>query len=467
MENHPIEGTQPSNPRRRKRTKFQNFKEAYLPFVLLAAVILVIAGFVIHGFLSRSVPDSKDPGPSTQASTSVLEFEAAALLQDAQKLAQNYDYAGALDLLSSFSGDVKDFPELESAIIQYTAAKNSMVSWLGRDVPNLSFHVLIADLRAALADETYGQKGNNLYNRNFITTSEFSSILNQLYEGGYILVNLSDLYGTAYDSASGQSVYTEKELLLPAGKKPILLTETHCSYYGYMVDSNDDGQPDRNGAGFAYKLKYDGQFYNEMIASDGSTAIGSLDLVPILEDFIAAHPDFSYRGARAILAFSGYDGIFGYRIQSGELEGDELLREQAEAKALAGALREAGYTFANYTYGNINYQLYDADSIQEDLSKWNTEIASVIGATDVMVFAREGDIGSDYENNAKFHILYNAGYRFFLGSSSLLFNQVSDQYVRHNRLMVTGSTLHHFPERFEGMLDPATILDTSRGEIPK
>lgn len=467
METHPIEEKAFSNPRRRKRTKFQIFKEVYLPFVILVTVILVILGFVIHGFLSRRVPDSKNPDASTQTSTTALEFEAAVLLQDARALAKDYDYAGALEVLSTFSGNAEEFPALGHAISQYTEAKNSMVSWLGRDVPNLSFHVLIEDLTAALADETYGQNGSNLYNRNFITTGEFTTILNQLYDSGYILVNLSDLYDTVADNATGQTVYTEKELLLPAGKKPLLLTETHCSYYGYMVDSDDDGQPDRGGAGFACKLKYDGHFYNQMVGTDGNIVTGALDVVPILERFISVHPDFSYRGARAILAFSGYDGIFGYRIQSGELEGDALLQEQTEAKALADALREAGYTFACYTYGNINYQLYDSDSIQEDLTKWNREIGSIIGSTDVMVFAREGDIGTDYENNTKFDVLYDAGYRFFLGSSARLFNQVSDQYVRHNRLMVTGSTLCHFPERFEGMLDAAAILDASRGNIPE
>lgn len=36
----------------------------------------------------------------------------------------------------------------------------------------------------------------------------------------------------------------------------------------------------------------------------------------LLDDFLDQHPDFSYRGARAIIAVTGYQGAFGYRISS-------------------------------------------------------------------------------------------------------------------------------------------------------
>ena len=464
MDNQHSTERQSANPRRRKRSKIQNFKEAYLPFALIVAVLVI--GIVI----AIAVSGKKDPKPTvptTNAPNAALEQEATMLLLNAKSLAERYDYEGALELLSGFSGDVKDFPAIEFAISRYSAIVNSMVTWSAKDVPNLSFHPLIADLQAALKDKTYGQKGNDLYNRNFITTEEFSAILNQLYQNGYVLVDLDDLYSIHHDTATNQYLYKEKPLPLPKGKKPLLLTQTHCTYYGYMIDGNDDGQPDKGGAGFASKLKFDVSFFNEMVTSDGSTVTGKLDFVPILEAFISSHPDFSYRGARAILAFSGYDGIFGYRTQSGNLPADALAKERQEAKILADALKNAGYTFACYSYGNINYQLYNTDDIQKDLEDWKEEVASIIGTTDLMVFAREGDIGTDYQNNSKFDVLYNAGYRYYLGSSSFLFNQVSDNYVRHNRLLVTGSTLKHNADRFDGILQPSDILDESRGNIPK
>ena len=43
----------------------------------------------------------------------------------------------------------------------------------------------------------------------------------------------------------------------------------------------------------------DGYPTNEYVQDDGTVVRGSFDLVPLLEDFIREHPDFSYKGARA------------------------------------------------------------------------------------------------------------------------------------------------------------------------
>ena len=82
-----------------------------------------------------------------------------------------------------------------------------------------------------------------------------------------------------------------------------------------MIDGNDDGYADKDGCGFASRLivDADGNVTCEMIDNTGAIVTGSYDLVPILEEFISAHPDFSYRGARATLAVSGFEGLLGYR----------------------------------------------------------------------------------------------------------------------------------------------------------
>jgi hypothetical protein len=50
-----------------------------------------------------------------------------------------------------------------------------------------------------------------------------------------------------------------------------------------------------------------------MVDANGNTVTGDYDMVPILEKFVAQHPDFSYRGAKAVLALTGYNGLLGYR----------------------------------------------------------------------------------------------------------------------------------------------------------
>lgn len=463
MENQPMKGSRPNNPRRKTRSKIQIFKEVYLPIIILAAALIVIVGIVlaIAGIW-------KDPAnPSDGSHNAQLQQEADTLLEQAGRLALSYDYDGALALLDTFQGDLKQFPEVRNAIDHYTSIKHGMVAWTSDQVPILSFHVLLADLMSALEDPTYGQNGTNQYNRNFVTTEEFSTILQRLYDNGYVLVGLEDFYITGYSNRSGKDIFLEKELLLPTGKKPIILTETHCNYYSYMVDPDRNGQPDQDGAGFASKLCWNNGFYNERVTQDGSVVTGSFDVVPLLENFISLHPDFSYKGARAILAFSGYDGIFGYRINSDKLSGDALEKERSDAALVMSKLRETGYTMACYTYRNVDYSVKSASEIKNDIQLWQQEIAPIVGQTDVLVFAQEADIGTNYKNNEKFDVLYDKGFRFFLGSAPFLSREVDEDYVRHNRLSVTPSSLQHNSGWFENIMDTTALLNPIRGNIPK
>lgn len=440
MENRPVEEKRPSNPRRRKRTNMDKFRESYLPFLIVATSVLVILAVVISLATARDDPGTTD---NSRSERPLLE-QAEQLLARAEAYAASYDYDAALSLLDTFDGDTLEYPEIKNAVDSYTILKNSMVQWQG-SIANLSFHTLIADLDAALDDNIYGSDGSGQYNMNFITVDEFTTILHRLYDNGYILVDLDDLY--EYDSELGE--YVEKTLLLPADKKPILLTQTHCNYYGYMASSH----------AFASKMAYDGSaFYNEMTTADGKSVTGKLDFVPILEDFIRTHPSFSYKGARAILAFSGYDGIFGYRTSDSTAKTD--------ATALVNALRETGYTIACYSYGNRSYADASIDVIRDDLTLWQTNTVPILGETEVLVFAQKGtEIGS-YDGE-KFSVLYENGFRYFLGSSSVLFRDTSAHYVRHSRLLVTGATLAYNSAWFDGILDTTDLLDSRRGDIPR
>ncbi len=469
MQNEQVPTTRHA-PRRRKRTKMQIFKEAYLPTIILAVTIVLVLVFIIGGAINRDSsmetqpPQTTTTSPATVPSTEdvqaeLLKQEAANLIIRAEILASQYDFEGAIAALDSFSGDASLFPAIGEARDNYQLAIAGMVSWKATDVPNLSFHVLIADPVRAFKDKTYASS----YKKNFVTVSEFAAILQQLYDNGYVLVSLDDLYGTEHNSSSGRDVYAEKELLLPEGKKPVMITETNANYYTYMIDSDNDGKPDSDGAGFASKLCYDGEFYNEFVNADGSFSTGAYDLIPILEEFIEANPDFSYKGARATIAFSGYDGVLGYRINAKNLGAAQLQAEREGAAAIVKALKDAGYTLACYTYNNVNYKPLDASSIQSDLRLWTEEIAPWIGELDVLVYAKDGDIAdTNPYSGSKFNVVYNAGFRFFIGTGDTPWNQVGELYVRHNRINVTGSNLIGHAELYTGMFDANVVLDTAR-----
>lgn len=466
MEQNPI---RKPNPRRRKKTKMEIIKEAYLPTVFLGLTAILVIVFLIGGAVRRSGPSVPEttPPPSTQnTENEALRQQADALLVQAAALAADYDYAGAVEVLESFSGDPMKYPELIAKRQEYRDALASMVTWSDpSQVTALSFHMLIADPARAFANQSYG----TAYNRNFVTTQEFSQILEQLYANGYILVSLSDIaeLTTVDDTTQLQA----KSLQLPAGKKPLLLTQTNVNYYTYMVDGDGDGLADQMGAGFASRLLVDanGQVTCEMVDAQGNVTTGNYDLVPILNDFIAGHPDFSYRGAKAVLAVSGYDGIFGHRTDpetKEKLGQDVYERQVAEAQSVVNALRADGYELACYTYGNVSYGEISAAEIQADLKKWTSEVTPILGQTDILVYAQGSQLDS-YEGT-KYNVLKNAGFRYYLGfADGIITSQMGAEYLLQQRLTVTGSQMAHHASLYNGFFDAAAILDPQRGVVPQ
>ena len=370
-----------------------------------------------------------------------------------------------------FSGDISNYPNISAAIAAYESANDALVAWddLSK-IPNLSFQMLMADPELSLQHDTYG----NAFNRNYVTINEFSKILDQLYENGYILVSMDDLI-SAETGPDGNTVYTQKTLYLPADKKPLMLTQTNVNYNIYIVDGNGDKLPDKDGAGFACRLILDanGNITCERIDRDGQTVTGAYDLVPILDAFIQAHPDFSYRGAKAVLALTGYNGLFGYRTNSGadkDFGEDAYNLAVSEATALAKALRESGYELACYTYANVPYGDYSASMVKSDINQWLTEALPILGQVDTMVFAQQSDItNSEVYSGEKFTTLQSAGFRYYLGfcTEGQPWASVNSNYVRQGRILVSGANMAYHAEWFADLFDTSTVLDTDiRGTIP-
>ena len=459
--------------RRRRKSKLQIFKEAYLPAIIACVSLVLIFSFMI-GALSNAIALRQEQNQAEQLEAQKesqeadrIAAEAEALIAEAKRMAAGYNYDGAIKLLETFSGDAAKYPEMTTMKSEYMSAQNGLVEWKDLStVPNLSFHVLIHDLTRALADTENG----GMYNRNFVTTEEFSKILEQLYKNGYVLVDM-DCFVSSNTGVDGSQTYFVNSVHLPQGKKPFMLTETLVNYYSYMIDGDKNGTPDANGDGFASRLVVDasGNIKAEYVDANGQTQVGNYDLVPILEDFIKAHPDFCYRDSRATLAVSGEEGVFGYRINNTYVStmGQTYVDDQiSQAKQLVAALRNKGYTIASYTFGNKNYSNINAQNIQTDMASWASQITPVLGEVDTIVFARESDIG-DY-SGPKFTTLYQSGFRFFIKSGTDPYAEVNNTYVRQTRLMVTGNTMAWKASMFtdDGLFDPVTVLNPARGNVP-
>ena len=460
---------QPAAParRRKKMSRERIIKEVYLPPAILVLTLILLVSF-IGTAIGRSIKEKRQQEAavqsSQQAASSALAREAELLIAQADVLAKGYDYDSAIALLDSFEGDKSQFQGMLDAYNAINDAKSKVKPIDDpSSIPNLSFHCLIADPARAFSDKEYGKS----YNQNYVTIDEFSRILEQLYANGYVLVDF-DSFIVETVGEDGKVTYSTQPIYLPADKKPVMITETLVNYETFSIDSDGDLEADKGGDGFASKLVVkDGKIVNEYVDAEGNTLYGAYDLVPILEAFIEAHPDFCYRGARATLAVSGEDGVFGYRIMHSvkEKKGEDYYNAQVEgAKAIAQALRDKGYTIACYTYSNVGYGAISATKIQVDLDNWKKEVKPVLGDVPVLVYAKASDISADgnYEGG-KYNVLKEAGFRYFVSSANVPYAEITVNYVRQSRIMVTGNQMITKPDTYSSYFTVKDILNDLRG----
>ena len=172
------------------------------------------------------------------------------------------------------------------------------------DVLHLSFPVL------TLENEDGAPRSGGL------SVSEFKAVLEDLYNRGYVLI---DFYSLSEQTADG---YAPARVMVPEGKKPLILSQHDVSY-----SSANDGRPD------AMIRTSAGDILCSYVNSDGETVNGEVDVVPILESFLAQHADFSYKGARGILGVTGYQGLLGHQIVKDENIITEVAIEEAGGDA--------------------------------------------------------------------------------------------------------------------------------------
>ena len=439
---------------------------------VIGLTITVTAGRAIIGLFDRDKP-SKDAAVAEENTDknpekSPEENPNQDLLDEAEQLAAGYDYAGAIDLLES----VKEPDEaVTEAIAAYTEAEESLVVWpADQPVPHVFFHTLIADPARAF-DGDYKEAG---YNQYMTTIDEFNRMLEDLYERGYVLVSPYDI---AYEvTEDDESHFVAGEIRLPEGKKPLLMSQDDVNYYGYMI-GNGNGKNEipvfttEENDGFASKIVIgeDGYPTCLYVDADGNEQTGAYDLVPLLENFIQEHPDFSYRGARAMLGVTGYEGVLGYRTKPSyrEAMGDEAYeKEVADAKAVAKCLKEHGWLLVSHSYGHPAYGNISTSHLKKDSQKWEDTVQPIIGKTDIILYPYGSDIAGieAYTNsNAKFKALYNDGYRYFFGVDGAHdWQQMGDTYFRGGRRNLDGYRMYYYPDSLTDFIDVDRVFDEAR-----
>ena len=353
---------------------------------------------------------------------------------------------------------------MQQAAAGYQQTKDACVAWCPEQVTHIFYHSLIVDPSKAF-DGDYKQGG---YDQVMTTMSEFNQITQTMYDKGYVMVSIYDL---AQIDENG--VMQGKEVYLPEGKIPFVLSQDDVCYYH-----------SQDGDGIATKLVVDGdgRVRNEYVEDDGSISVGDYDVVPLIDRFVEAHPDFSYHGAKGIVALTGYNGILGYRTdisyqtRPDDLNDDkkawldahpdfDLDTERAGAKAVADAMKAEGWIFASHTWGHKNMSSVSMERLMTDTQNFKENVDPLIGGTDIIIFAFGADIndGGDYTGDEKFEYLKSQGYNYYCNvDSSRYFVQIRDGYFRMGRRNVDGYRMYYNPEMLSDLFDASAVFDPSR-----
>ena len=325
-------------------------------------------------------------------------------------------------------------------------------------VEHLFFHPVIAYPELAFDGDAQANGLDDF----MVTVDEFNKILDNVYEKGYVLVDIADVWSET-TGEDGQPKMVRNTLYLPEGKKPLIFSYDDTNYYPYMLEN-----------GFAYKLIIgeDGKVWSWGLDPDGQEVVSrDLDAIPILDKFVEEHPDFSPFGAKACLSLTGYEGILGYRTQTdsevewtAELEANRQAEREA-VKPIIEELRRTGWTFGSHTWGHIRLGSGNMAKIQTDTQRWFDEVGSLVGPTTILFYPHgERPDGNDWTNTGEaFRYLQDQGFRVFcsVGTESFSFIKKDICAVICDRLHPDGTTLRKSRKRYLQFYDAKDIMDTS------
>ncbi len=419
---------------------------------------------------------------------STFTYTGDAVLDTANRYAAMYDYDTAIETIQAVNGYEKN-EEYTKALEEYNLDKSHLFLWNDNyTITHIFFHTLIVDPAKTFDVSLSSEKQVIAYNEAMTTINEFVKIIQKLYDDGYVLVGLHDV-AEMVTQPDGTQVMQMKPIYLPAGKTPFVLSQDDVCYYEYMT-----------GQGFAdrFVIDEDGKITNEYTLDDGTVIRGSFDVLPILEDFIEAHPDFSYHGAKGTLAVTGYNGVFGYRTSDywynwdcdyfDQENADERQRmyfnnenieaDKVSATEVANVIKELGWTIASHSWGHIYIGSRDYEHVCWDTDMWEREVAPIVGSTDIIIFAFGEDLDGwqGYAaDNEKFLYLKQKGFNYYcnVDASSEHWIQIgaNKDYFRQARRNLDGTRMWEavmsytdssYKNRLSDLFDARDIFDPAR-----
>lgn len=396
----------------------------------IASAILTVVVIIIAGISFRFPIDSIAGGEAERKQAQIT-----VALEEGERLYQGFYYEEALARLRQdpeLITEQKDDP-IALKIAEIQEARDSLIKYEG-PAHHVFFHSLIVYPQLAFDEVGHSAQGYNMW---MTTVSEFKKMLPLLYERGYLLYPLEECIE---EDPQNVGQVRLKDIYLPPGRIPLILSIDDVNYYDYMKAD-----------GFANRLVLgkDGKVWTEVVTPEGEiVCTRDGDVMPILDDFVAENPGFSWRGAKGVMAVTGYEGALGYRIT------DDLPEEakwQQEVKAIASAMRANGWTFAchSYTHNSKWFRTGKATLKQViyDTDRWKQKIEPYIGETNIYI----SPFGSLWKNNDPRYryIIEKGGYNLFCPVSNRRKFIVNGDNIVMPRVNLDGYTMNRRPEELK------------------
>lgn len=416
----------------RKRTQRIKRKVTWI-LVLIALVITTSIGIFI--FIEFELDRINNNNHIQQEIEKEREVQRVELITEARLLVSAYYYEGAIALLKSkpdiynekMKNEVKKIEDFVAELEPYT----------GR-LEQVFFHSLIVYPELAFGPNSSQPQGYNYW---MTTQLEFERMLPLLMERGYVLVRISDLYGV-----DAQGNVFDKELYLPEGKRPLLMSVDNV---GYPESRKKDG--------FASRLIIDDN--NEVTAvirNPQGVEIESrtAEVFPIVDDFVKTYPEFSYRGAKGMVGITGSWGVMGYD--------PKVASEAVIAKEIADRLRELGWEFVSHSYTHADGKYFSENStlegIREDTELFKKWIVPIIGNSNVFI----APFGVTLKGEL-YQYLIDEGYTFYLNVDRRSQPKILGKSVLMPRINLDGFVMNRDKEYItEHFFDVDKVYDSRR-----
>lgn len=320
-------------------------------------------------------------------------------------------------------------------------------TWQG-DILVLSVRPLIVRPELAFARSTeagYAQSS-------LISSQEFLQLLEILYRKDYVLIS-----SRQFEPWPQKRV----ELKVPSGKKPLLLI---FDRWQYSVLNQVSGTASK------LSITEDGQ----LVAQAGLAQGRDLDAIPLLEDFLAKHPDFAFDGAKALLALNLKENLLGYAVSPDQVEAskeawkqvgqtypelteEEILGQREEVSQVMTYLQEHGWSFASAGYVGYDTGSLALDDLVPELDQWSQLMSSWLPETPYFVFPNGSHV---YNREDSLDLMLGRGFRIFFGQGPKPYHFYTRNYAHFDALSLNGYSLSA-PEAYlaANLLEGRDILD--------